>query len=111
MIVKNSKMFKGGSGLKEATKFYSNLAKDKNSAKIIAIGSKLYAEFGNKVGLKLCKQTAIEDNMLNSIYIVSSSALNEESIPAITGRYSLIEYIYEGIFCNEYVEEEEPQVA
>ena len=78
-------------------------------AKIIVLSNKLYAEFGAKLGLKMCKNTAVEDNLLNSMYIVSSSALNEEPIPAITGRYSVIEYVYDGIYIDENSKKEEEE--
>ena len=37
------------------------------------------------------------------MYIVSNSVLNEGPVPDITGRYSVIDYIYDGIHIDEYV--------
>ena len=45
--------------------------------------------------------------MLNSMYIVSNTALNEDPIPSITGKYSVIDYIYDGIHLDEYDPTEE----
>ena len=76
------------------------------------MGNKLYAEFGSKIGLKMCKNQAVEDNMLNSLYICSTSAFNEEPLLALTGRHSVIEYIYDGIYIDDtskIVEEKEPE--
>ena len=50
--------------------------------------------------------------MLNSMYICSSTALNEKPILEITGRHSLIEYIYDGIYIDDTAkveEKEEPE--
>ena len=51
----------------------------------------------------MCKNEAVEDNLLNSMYVVSNCVLNEEPIPNITGRYSMIDYVYDGIHVDEYV--------
>ena len=55
----------------------------------------------------MCINEAVNDNMLNSIYICSSSALNEEPISALTSRHSVLEYVFDGIYIEDNVKVEE----
>ena len=46
------------------------------------------------------------------MYVCSAAALNEGPVKAITGRYSVIEYVYDGIFIDENVKiEKEVEAA